>query len=274
MLFGAFIFGIGMQFGGGCGSGTLFVAGGGSTRMLITLAFFILGSFIGTLHLEFWNGLPRLPAWSMVRNLGALPAFVLLAAILLAIGWYTIVREKSLHGELEVPRKTVSLISGPWSPLAGALALTAVGILTLLIVGRPWGVTWGFALWGAKIANAVGIDVASFPYWDSGWRLNALNKSVFNDTTSVMNFGIMAGALAAAGLAARFKPLWTLSRVEIGTAIFGGLLMGYGARLAYGCNIGAYLGGLVSGSAHGWAWAVMAFAGSSIAVLAKRKLNI
>ena len=27
--------------------------------------------------------------------------------------------------------------------------------------------------------------------------------------------------------------------------------MGYGARLAYGCNIGAYLGGIVSGS---FAW--------------------
>ncbi|MBX2855637.1 MAG: YeeE/YedE family protein, partial [Rhodobacteraceae bacterium] len=35
---GAAIFGVGMQLGGGCGSGTLFTVGGGSTRMMITLA--------------------------------------------------------------------------------------------------------------------------------------------------------------------------------------------------------------------------------------------
>ena len=46
LLFGAFLFGIGMQLGGGCASGTLFTAGGGNARMLITLLFFIVGSVI------------------------------------------------------------------------------------------------------------------------------------------------------------------------------------------------------------------------------------
>ena len=51
LLIGAFVFGIGMQLANGCGSGTLYTAGGGSGRMLVTLAFFILGSVIGSLHL-------------------------------------------------------------------------------------------------------------------------------------------------------------------------------------------------------------------------------
>ena len=55
--------------------------------------------------------------------------------------------------------------------------------------------------------------------------------------------------------------------------MLGGLLMGYGARLAYGCNIGAYLGGLASGSAHGWAWAIMAFAGSCAAISFRKKIG-
>ena len=58
--------------------------------------------------------------------------------------------------------------------------------------------------------------------------------------------------MAAAGLAGRFAPVWRLNRRDVLTAIAGGLMMGYGARLAYGCNIGAYLGGLASGSLHGW----------------------
>ena len=30
--------------------------------------------------------------------------------------------------------------------------------------------------------------------------------------------------------------------------------MGYGARIAFGCNIGAYFGGIASFSLHGWLW--------------------
>src|SRR5436305_612751 len=51
LVIGAFVFGIGMQLAHGCGSGTLYTAGGGSGRMLIALALFIVGSVIGSLHL-------------------------------------------------------------------------------------------------------------------------------------------------------------------------------------------------------------------------------
>ena len=34
--------------------------------------------------------------------------------------------------------------------------------------------------------------------------------------------------------------------------------MGYGARIAFGCNIGAYFGGIASFSLHGWLWGVLA----------------
>ena len=40
--------------------------------------------------------------------------------------------------------------------------------------------------------------------------------------------------------------------------------MGYGARLSSGCNIGALMGGVTSGSLHGWVWAVAAFAGYAL----------
>ena len=43
VVVGAFLFGLGMQLGGGCASGTLFTVGGGNTRMLVTLGAFIAG---------------------------------------------------------------------------------------------------------------------------------------------------------------------------------------------------------------------------------------
>ncbi|HEV3141066.1 MAG TPA: YeeE/YedE thiosulfate transporter family protein, partial [Vicinamibacterales bacterium] len=38
--------------------------------------------------------------------------------------------------------------------------------------------------------------------------------------------------------------------------------LGYGARIAYGCNIGAFFSGIASGSVHGWIWFPCALAGN------------
>ena len=43
-------------------------------------------------------------------------------------------------------------------------------------------------------------------------------------------------------------------------------MMGYGARLAFGCNVGAYFGGIASTSLHGWLWIVFALLGTGIGV--------
>ena len=77
-----------------------------------------------------------------------------------------------------------------------------------------------------------------------------------------MNLGIIAGAFLAAGLAGSFGPVRNLSWRSALAAALGGLLMGYGARLAYGCNIGAYFSGIASGSLHGWLWLVAALLGT------------
>jgi len=45
-------------------------------------------------------------------------------------------------------------------------------------------------------------------------------------------------------------------------AAIGGFLMGYGARLSGGCNIGAYFSALASSSVSAWAWVAAAFVGS------------
>ena len=81
-----------------------------------------------------------------------------------------------------------------------------------------------------------------------------------------MDLGIIAGALTAAGLAGRFAPSWRVPWRSLLAAILGGLLMGYGARLAFGCNIGAFFSGVASFSLHGWLWIVFALFGTWIGV--------
>ncbi|SAL42875.1 putative inner membrane protein [Caballeronia sordidicola] len=268
VVVGAFIFGIGMQLGGGCASGTLYTVGGGSTRMIVTLAAFIVGSVIATAHMPFWTALPSFQPVSLVKSLGAGPALALNWAVFAAIAALTVVIEKRRHGRLVAAHTQAPHASpwlhGPWPLVAGAIALALLNFATLALSGRPWGITSAFALWGAKAASAIGFDVASWPYWASKANAAALAAPVSRDVTSVMDIGIVLGAMMAAGLAGRYAPVWRVPLRSLIAAIVGGLLLGYGARLAYGCNIGAYFSGIVSGSLHGWLWLVAAFFGNIV----------
>jgi uncharacterized membrane protein YedE/YeeE len=268
VIVGAFLFGIGMQLGGGCASGTLYTVGGGSTRMIVTLAAFIVGSVVATAHLPFWTALPSLQPISLVKTLGAGPALGLNWIVFAAIAALTVVIEKRRHGRLVAahtqPPHASPWLHGPWPLMAGAIALALLNFVTLALSGRPWGITSAFALWGAKAASIAGFDVASWPYWASKANAAALAAPVSRDVTSVMDIGIVLGAMLAAALAGRYAPVWRVPLRSLIAAIVGGLLLGYGARLAYGCNIGAYFSGIVSGSLHGWLWLVAAFFGNVV----------
>jgi uncharacterized membrane protein YedE/YeeE len=266
VVVGAFMFGIGMQLGGGCASGTLYTVGGGSTRMIATLLAFIAGSVIATAHMPFWTSLPQLKPTSLVQTLGLAPALLLNWAVFALIACVTVVVEKRRHGRLvdpvARPAHASPWLHGPWPLVAGAIALVVLNFATLALSGRPWGVTSAFALWGAKAAQAVGIDTASWTYWSTKANAAALAAPVSHDVTSVMDAGIVLGAMLAAALAGRYAPVWRVPLRSLLAAVVGGLMLGYGARLAYGCNIGAYFSGIVSGSLHGWLWLVAAFAGN------------
>ena len=267
---GAFLFGIGMQLGGGCASGTLSGAGAGSLRMAITLGAFIAGSVIGTAHLPWWLGQPRFPALSIPDTLGwpAGLAVQLAAIALLALG--ALYLERRRHGAHEPLVWGAGgdwrerLLHGGWPLAWGALALALLNLATLLIAGHPWSVTWGFALWGASLADALGFGIAEWTFWQWPGPARKLAAGVEQDTVSVMNVGLILGALLGAALAGRFAARGRLTIGAVVSAVIGGLLLGYGARLAFGCNIGALFSGIASGSLHGWLWLLAALPGAAL----------
>lgn len=267
VLVGAAMFGLGMQLGGGCGSGTLFTVGGGSSRMLVTLIFFIVGAVIGTAHLPWWLALPSLPEISLGKTLGVTGGVIVTLVGLAAVAGLTVLVERRAHGAIETakpaPRQGVGrLLHGPWPLIGAGLLLAGLNVATLVTAGHPWSVTFGFGLWGAKVAQAVGVPVETWAFWTWPGPAKALGSSVLADITSVMNFGIMLGAALAAGVAGKFAPKVHVPFASFLAAAIGGVLMGYGARLSFGCNVGALFSGIASGSVHGWLWFASAFVGS------------
>jgi uncharacterized membrane protein YedE/YeeE len=253
---GSFMFGLGMQLGGGCGSGTLYTVGGGSTRMVVTLIAFCTGAFAGSLDALQLPPLPSLGAVSLGKSLGW-PAAILLQMALLAALWLAFSTwagdrpQRPLGGEGLNAR---TLRAGPWPLLFSAVLLAVLNLLTQFVAGHPWTVTWAFTLWGAEAAQALGWDPAGTRFWSGGFPGRALEAGIFRDNITLMNLGIMLGALTAAGAAGRFAPMLKIPLRSLAAAIIGGLLMGYGARLAFGCNIGAFFSGTASFSLHAWIW--------------------
>lgn len=285
VLVGGFLFGIGMQLGGGCASGTLYDVGAGSMRMLLTLAAFIFGSLIGTFHVPWWKELPSFGKLNMVADygLGVALAINLVFAGALWFGFLAYERKRTGKVEaLHVPGEgAVSDVqtkqAGPfgfmvrrWPLLVGSIMLAVLSLLTLWVKGSPWGITSAFAIWGAKIFTFLGGDVSGYEYWQSEKNQKALSNSFLKHSTSIQDIGLIMGVFWAAWVSRRLKFNFSIAPKLAVQLTIGGFLLGYGARLASGCNIGAYLGGISSGSLHGWAWLAIAFLGNLVGLKIKR----
>lgn len=262
MLLGAFVFGFAMQIVLGCGSGTLVNAGSGNAIGLLALPFFILGSFLGTLHLQEWLALGSLPVLTLPGLLGAGGGLAATLAGLALVG--VLLRRRAPAGQR---------LPGPRLLLA-ALLLATFAVLNLIVAGQPWGVVYGLGLWGAKIAAAIGADLSGTSFWSLPPHAERLGASLLTDVTSLTNIGLMLGACIAArwsgAMAPQVGPLPARAWVA---AALAGLALGYSSRLAFGCNVGAYFSGIATGSLHGWAWFGAAFLGSILGVRARARLG-
>jgi uncharacterized protein len=256
LIIGAFVFGIGMQLANGCGSGTLYTVGGGSGRMLVALLFFVIGSVLGSVSLPAFlalGGIDPVLASDYLGPWGGLAATLVSIAVA-AVLIIAVARRRGAE----------------WRPsrnyIVGGIVIGLLCVFVFAFGGHPWSVTFGYTLWGAKAATALGFDLSSAPFWQWPGPKQALANSVLSDTSSLTDFGMLFGAMAAAAATKPFaRNAWPQVKSLLAAGI-GGLLMGWGARLGFGCNIGAFVGGVASGSVHGWVWFLAALPGCIIGI--------
>jgi uncharacterized membrane protein YedE/YeeE len=264
VVIGAFVFGLAMQIADGCGSGTLYKAGLGNGFSLAVLPGFIFGSFYGAAHLDRWLALGALPPIALQDHLGTAGAIVLQLAVLGALAAWLWRRRRTTQTR--------------WSGKAvylGAVLLAVFAVLNLVIAGQPWGIVYGLGLWGAKVASALGMDLASNAFWGRAAQQAHIHASVLTDVTSITNFGLLAGAMIAATWRGNACPPPEAQRASQWiAAIIAGVALGYSSRLAFGCNVGAYFSGISTGSLHGWIWFAAAFAGSLVGVRLRARLGL
>ena len=251
MVVAAFVFGMAMQLVLGCGSGTLVNAGSGNAIALLALIGFVFGSFLGSLHLVWWTSLGSLPVYTLQGIFGNSGGLLVTLLGLTIVG--LIVLKRARPG-LRLPRRGL---------IVAAILVALLATLNLVIAGQSWGVVYGLGLWGAKFVSAAGIDLSTNVFWGAPAHAQRLQQSVLTDVTSLSNIGIIIGAFMVMrwriNPGAQVESLTPLSWVAVALA---GIVLGYSARIAFGCNVGAFFSGVSTGSLHGWAWFGAAFAGS------------
>src|SRR6185436_10757284 len=158
------------QLANGCGSGTLYTAGGGSGRMLITLACFIVGSVVGSLQLPGFLRLGGIDPIDASTFLGPWGGLVVTWASLAAAAAAAILLAR---------RRGASFSPSP-RLVFGAVAIGLLCIAVFVAGYHPWSVTFGFTVWGAKIATLFGADFSHAEFWQWAGPKRALGDSILS----------------------------------------------------------------------------------------------
>lgn len=245
---GAFIFGIGIIFAGGCATGTWYRAGEGLIGSWIALAFYMLMAAVmksGPLaQFTVDARTPVVGTDSIADTFGINVWFLVIPFVaLVAIIVYRELRKPRVKIPGLKPKKTGLahiLFEKRWNPYVTA---TLIGLIATL--------AWPLSAASGRIFG-LGITTPSaniLQFLVTG-DLDIINWGVF------LVMGILFGSYFAAKMSGEFR-LRTPDTKTVVRSSAGGILMGFGASLAGGCSIG---NGLVMTSMMTWSgWVALLF---------------
>lgn len=290
---GALIFGLGMILANGCASGVLTDISQGSIATIIAFVFFVLGAVPGQMlqHTTNSGSLGIYDGYNLLDKWGYAPFLIATLVMLIGVsffGFYISKKIRTKHGRdvqalQEAMNETPDIYSEwlkknnytdnnwlrlhfnvnvkKWSLYIGAIALMILLVLVFVVNGKGWGVTTSFAKWGGWIMGLEGKDV----FVDTPNKAASMDKGILFDAGSFRNFGIILGALIFVFISNRlvidtkeFKKRTTKEHVvRYSVAVIAGFMLGFGARIADGCNAGQLCNGIMTGSLSAWLFGIM-----------------
>ena len=145
-----------------------------------------------------------------------------------------------------------------WAPIPAVIVAGILSTYYFGITGTFWAVTGEFTRWGGQLLQLFGVHAEEWGYF----KIIHLEGSPLTRIDGMMILGMFGGCFAAALWANNVKLRMPRSRIRIMQAIIGGIIAGFGARLAMGCNLAAFFTGIPQFSLHAWFFAIATAIGS------------
>ncbi|MBS4191697.1 selenium metabolism membrane protein YedE/FdhT [Bacillus sp. FJAT-49705] len=157
-------------------------------------------------------------------------------------------------------RITSKIFGQYWNPY---WAIGIAGVLSALYFGLTntvWAVTDKFTRLGGQILMLFGIDISDWEYF----KLITIKGSTFERTDGWIVWGMFIGAFITILLSNNFKIRIPKQKRRLVQGLIGGIIAGFGARLALGCNLAAFFTGVPQFSFHSWIFMVATAIGTYI----------
>ncbi|BCJ85176.1 selenium metabolism membrane protein YedE/FdhT [Effusibacillus dendaii] len=135
-----------------------------------------------------------------------------------------------------------------WNPY---IAISIAGLISAFyfgITGTVWAVTGEFTRFGGHILKWFGVDVSDWAYF----KLIGMQGTPTDRTDGWIVIGMLLGALITILLSNNFKIRVPKQKRRLVQGFIGGIIAGFGARLALGCNLAAFFTGVPQFSFHSW----------------------
>ncbi|MFC7678764.1 selenium metabolism membrane protein YedE/FdhT [Paenibacillus sp. GCM10028914] len=133
--------------------------------------------------------------------------------------------------------------------------MSIAGILSAIyfgITGSVWAVTGEFTRLGGHILQFFGVDISDWAYFD----LVGMKGTTWTRTDGWIVWGMLIGAMITILLSNSFKIRIPKQKRRYVQGFVGGIIAGFGARLALGCNLAAFFTGVPQFSFHSWIFIV------------------
>ena len=141
-----------------------------------------------------------------------------------------------------------SVFQRHWNPY---LVLLIAGLLSAIYFGLTstvWAVTGEFTRFGGDFLLLLGVDVSDWQYYS----MVGLQGNTWDRADGWIVWGMFIGALIMVLLSNSFKIRLPQQKRRYVQGFVGGMIAGFGARLALGCNLAAFFTGVPQFSFHAW----------------------
>jgi uncharacterized membrane protein YedE/YeeE len=275
LVVAAFAFGIGMSLSGACISGHLYRLGQGYLRAIPALFGTLIGFVLAFLSWNwlYLNAISDAPTIWLPHYVGysgalliTLSALLLLAFIAIRKGTNSDPIRKVSVAPLSLSETLKSLIADRWSPIATGAIVGVLGTIAYLRV-EPLGVTRQLSTTARTFMDSNKIGSETLVGLDRmAGCVAVVTETITNNGWLVV--GIIGSSFAAALAGGRFK-FSRLTPTNTGTALVGGILLGWGSMTSLGCTIGVLLSGTQAFALSGWVFFAFAFLGSFVGIKLK-----